>query len=166
MFFAGLFGSYIYIYNSYLIFRIGCEWPPTSLFRNGSYRNYLQLNAFLLVCIRHVGRTCSCMLYLQVQVSLATHLYYCSFNLQVVLFLGVQVYVIYSCSFLVWMYSIYGSLFFFHYCVFMVFTFVIGLIFYFSSILFVLLMVLLLVIIYLGFDSFYLVLAISLILFG
>jgi len=41
MFFAGLFGSYIYIYNTYQIFRIGCEWPPTSLFRNGPYRNYL-----------------------------------------------------------------------------------------------------------------------------
>jgi hypothetical protein len=32
MFFGGLFGSYFYIDYSFLIFRIGCEWPPSELF--------------------------------------------------------------------------------------------------------------------------------------
>ena len=41
MFFGGLFGAYIYAYDSFLLFWIGAEWPPAELFRIKSYRNYL-----------------------------------------------------------------------------------------------------------------------------
>ena len=32
MFFGALFGSYLYIHDTYQIFRIGNEWPPSELF--------------------------------------------------------------------------------------------------------------------------------------
>ena len=166
MFFGALFGSYLYIHYTYLIFRIGSEWPPSELFRIKSNRNYLQQNAFLLVCFWYVGRNCSCMLQNQVQLSRASHLFKYVNDFQAFYFLGIQLNEIYCSAIQEWMNGIFGSLFFFYNSVFMDYMFVIGLLLSLCSSLFVLIWDKLPADIYLGFDSSYLVLATLLILFG
>ena len=102
----------------------------------------------------------------QVLLSKASHLFKLINDFLAFYFFGIQLNVIYRCSFQEWMNGIFGSLFFFYNCVFMDYMFVIGLLLCFCSSIFELIWDKLHVDIYLGFDISYLVLATLSILFG
>jgi len=126
MFFAGLFGSYIYIITHPNIW-IGCEWPPTSLFEMDPMKLPLA-NAFLLVASGMWGELAHDALSLGLG-SLATH-YITMLLILGFAFLGVQIHEYISAPFGMDD-SVYGSLFFFitgfhglHVCIGLIFILV------------------------------------------